>query len=52
MEEAKTAFPFKKLKNYNSLIREVMTYVERSDALEFINCVNKESRAFLIHNYI
>jgi hypothetical protein len=52
MEEAVTSFPFRKLRYQKYLTLDVMMYVERSKALEFIFCVNKEARAFLHQHFI
>ena len=47
MEEVLSTFPFRKLRYAKYLTLEVMMYVERSQALEFMFSVNKEARAFL-----
>ena len=52
MEEAVTTFPFRKLRLYTYLIVDVMMCIEKSKALEFIFCVNKEARKFIQHNLI
>ena len=52
MEEVVTLFPFRKLRYQKYLTLDVMMYVERSKALEFIFCVNKEARAFLHQHFI
>ena len=52
MEEVVTSFPFRKLRYEIYLTLEVMMYVERSQALEFMFCVNKEARAFLHQHFV
>ena len=52
MEKTVTSFPFHKLRHEKYLTLDVMMYVERSKALEFIFYVNKEARAFLHQHFI
>jgi hypothetical protein len=52
MEEAVTSFLFRKLRYEIYLTLDIMMYVERSQALEFVFCVNKEARAFLHQHFI
>ena len=52
MEEAVTSFPFRKLRYEIYLTLDFMMYVQRSQALEFMFCVNKEARAFLHQHFI
>jgi hypothetical protein len=52
MEEAVTSFPFRKLRYEIYLTLDIMMYVERSKALEFMFFVNKEARAFLHQHFI
>ena len=52
MEKAANVFPFRQLRHDIYLTLEVMMYVERSQALEFMFGVNKETRTFLQKNYI
>jgi hypothetical protein len=50
MEEAVSVLPFSKLSHDIYLTLEVLMYVERSKALDFMFGVNKEVRAF-VHNH-
>ena len=52
MEQTVTSFPFRQLRNDIYITLDVMMYVERSQALEFMQCVNKEARSFLCQHYI
>ena len=52
MEKTVTSFPFHKLRYEKYLTLDVMMYVERSQALEFMFFVNKEARAFLHQHFI
>ena len=45
-------FPFSKLRHDVFLTLEVLLYVERAHALEFIFGVNKETRAFLLKHFV
>ncbi len=45
-------FPFQKLRHEKYLALEVMTYVEHPDVLKFMFIVNKETRLFLLTNFI
>jgi hypothetical protein len=45
-------FPFRQLRNDIYLTLDIMMYVERSQALEFMHGVNKETRIFLCQHYI
>ncbi len=51
MEEITNTFPFKKLKYETFLTLDVMINAERSQAFEFMFCLNKEARAFLFQHY-
>jgi hypothetical protein len=51
MEEGFQTFPFSKLRHDIYLTLEVMMYVERSQALEFMHAVSKEGRSYLEHQY-
>ena len=52
MEETVTTFPFSKLRHQTYLTLDVMMYIERAQALEFMFCVNKKGRAFLRQHLI
>ncbi len=52
MEEGTHTFPFSKLRHDIYLTLEVMMYVERSQAFEFMHAVNKEGRSYLEHQYV
>ena len=52
MEKTVTSFPFHKLRYEKYLTLDVMMYVERSQALEFMFFVNKEARAFLHQHFV
>ena len=52
MEEAVSAFPFRKLKLYIYLTLDIMMYVERSEVLQYMFGINKEARKFLHQNFI
>jgi hypothetical protein len=52
MEETVTAFPFRKLINDIYLILDVMMHVDRSDVLQYLFEVNKETRSFLQKHFI
>ena len=47
MEEAFSAFPFRKLRLDIYLTLDVMMYVERSQVLQYMFGLNKEARMFL-----
>jgi len=48
----KISFPFRKLRQDIYLTLEILMFAERSLALEFMFCVNKESRTFLHRHFI
>jgi hypothetical protein len=52
MEEGSHTFPFFKLRHDIYLTLEVMMYVERSQAFEFMQAVNKEGRSSIQKQYI
>ena len=52
MEKVGNIFPFRKLKQNTYAFLDVMMYIERSKALKFMFCVNKEARTFLQHYFI
>ncbi len=52
MEEITHTFPFSKLRHDIYLTVEVMMYVERSQALEFMYAVNKEGRSYIEKEYV
>jgi hypothetical protein len=52
MEESSHTFPFSKLRHDIYLTLEVMMYVERSLAFEFMQAVNKDGRSFIEKQYL
>jgi hypothetical protein len=52
MEEASHSFPFSKLMHDIYLTLEVMMYVERAQALEFMFGVTKEARNLIEKQYL
>ena len=52
MEEVACAFPFRKIMYYKYLTLDIMMHVERSQALKFMFCANKQGRSFLKKHFI
>lgn len=51
MEESESAFPFRNLRKHTFLTLEVLMNVERTQALRFMNNINKDGRLFLQQEY-
>ncbi len=52
MEEGSQSFPFYKLRHDIYLTLEVIMYVERSQAFEFMQAVSKEARSYIEKHYL
>ena len=51
MVESVGDFPFRQLRYDKYLIIEVLIHVEIKDLMDFMFAVNKETRAFVEHNF-
>ena len=52
METLANAFPFHKLKQEKYLMIEVIMYLKHGEASKFMFSLNKESRKFILQNFI
>ena len=51
MVESQGSFPFRKLRYETYLTQDVLKYIDREDALNFMFGINKLERGFLIQNF-
>lgn len=51
MVESPTDFPFRKLRSDKYLTLDVMMYIEYPEVLNFMFCVNQDTRSFLKRNF-